>query len=132
MFFDSVVFALMSFKAIQNFRTAPMPLLTTLVRDGALYFGVIFVISIANLVISVSVPKKRIVLEGSLAPALACFMSIIATRIVLNLRKQPFGDTDGDTTSPTPRSDVRFMDQGSYLDPFSNPRDKTSSSSITV
>lgn len=86
MVFDTIVFIATMIATIKNFRTGNSRLLTVLYRDGITYYAFVLAAGIANLVFFVSLPSDRQGLRGAALPMLRSAMSIIASRIVLNVR----------------------------------------------
>ncbi|TDL24530.1 hypothetical protein BD410DRAFT_93253 [Rickenella mellea] len=88
---DAIVFVLILMRAIKEGRRTRTGILRVLVRDGAVYYAVLFAFSVGNLFLTTFLPLKRITLMGSLAPALLVAKSIGASHIVLNLREYFYG-----------------------------------------
>jgi len=81
--FDSVIFSLTLYKALTIGRE--IPLLDVIVRDGAMYFSVLFVVNLVNiLMIRFSPPS----LKHSLETLTNVLSTILSFRLVLNLREQ--------------------------------------------
>jgi len=81
--FDSVIFSLTLYKALTIGRG--IPLLDVIVRDGAMYFSVLFIVNLVNiLVVRFSPPS----LKHSTGPLTNVLSTTLASRLVLNLREQ--------------------------------------------
>jgi len=81
--FDIVIFSLTLYKALTIRRE--IPLLDVMVRDGAMYFSVLFIVNLVNiLMLRFSPPSLKHCAE-TLTNVLS---TILASRLVLNLREQ--------------------------------------------
>jgi len=83
--FDTLIFALTLIRAvrIQSYRTR---LLTVLIRDGFLYYAVMLVLAVSNLVLFITLPSSRIALLPILTPVQRASYCIIGSRLMLNMR----------------------------------------------
>ncbi|TDL14142.1 hypothetical protein BD410DRAFT_846303 [Rickenella mellea] len=90
MFYDSVVFILILIRTVHEGCKTRARILTILLRDGMIYYAVLFALSVGNLIIATSLPQFKIALIASLAPALIAAGSIGASHIILNLRKHSY------------------------------------------
>ncbi|TDL19812.1 hypothetical protein BD410DRAFT_791697 [Rickenella mellea] len=100
MAYEGMLFILISIKAIQGGRVGRGRLIVILLRDGAIYYAVIFAFSIANVALANFISLTRIMLAGSLAPAMLAAQSIGACHIILNLRKYSYGQGYGSIRTP--------------------------------
>ncbi|TDL19817.1 hypothetical protein BD410DRAFT_397952 [Rickenella mellea] len=117
MFQDSVMFFLILLRAIVDGRCTRTRLLGILLRDGAIYYAVLFAFGVADIFMTSLFPLKRTTLIGVLEPAQLAAKSIGACHIVLNLKmyfnqRQP-------TIAPEHASAIDFVDRRTILDELS-------------
>ncbi|TDL19815.1 hypothetical protein BD410DRAFT_397856 [Rickenella mellea] len=116
MAYEGTLFILILSKAIHGGRAGRGKLIVILLRDGAMYYAVIFAFSIANVVLTNFISLTRIMLAGSLAPALLAAQSIGACHIILNLRKYSFRRGRHGTSH---LSDIHAPDKQTLVEEFS-------------
>ncbi|TDL19830.1 hypothetical protein BD410DRAFT_873656 [Rickenella mellea] len=117
MLFDTIMFSLILTKTVQDGRSTHTRLIPILFRDGAIYYAVLFALSIANIAVANSANLKASTLEGALSPALVVAHSIGASHVVLNLRKYSYGGQ-----MPTEQiSGIQYMERLTIIDEFSRP-----------
>ncbi|TDL14665.1 hypothetical protein BD410DRAFT_809547 [Rickenella mellea] len=104
MFYDGVMFILILIKTV---------------REGMIYYAVLFALSLANLLMATSLPQFELTLVGSLAPALLVAQSIGASHIILNLRKYAHAD---ETLTSGQLSGIRYSERRSIFDEFTFTR----------
>ncbi|KAJ7101308.1 hypothetical protein B0H15DRAFT_927151 [Mycena belliarum] len=81
--FDSMIFLLTLYKVLYRRRLSGLPLLAVLVRDGAVYFGVMVVANVANILTYESGGDYN---RGVATTFGNVISSIMASRLMLNLR----------------------------------------------
>ncbi|TDL18584.1 hypothetical protein BD410DRAFT_842754 [Rickenella mellea] len=84
---DGVMFTLILVKAIITERRARARLLSYLLRDGSVYYTVLFALSIGSVSMAVILPAERVILALSFSTAIFVAQSIGASHILLYLRK---------------------------------------------
>lgn len=96
--FDSVIVVLTMIKGVQHFKTGTSGLITTLYRDGILYFIYILVIYLANILVVYLSPPEYTALLSELQRVL---QAIFSCRIILHLRAHdvPNAETLGSLTA---------------------------------
>ncbi|KAJ7488051.1 hypothetical protein FB451DRAFT_1391008 [Mycena latifolia] len=86
--FDSVIFAFTVYNAITTRRRRIFPqmsLHTLVIRDGAMYFGIVALVNLANIA---TYYFEGPLLPGSLAAFANCISVTMISRLILNLHKQ--------------------------------------------
>lgn len=81
--FEFVIVLMTVVKGVEHFRKSSSNLISSLYRDGILYFIYLFSISLTNLVFVYATPAEYIVLLAQLQRA---FHAILSCRIILHLR----------------------------------------------
>ncbi|KAJ7245668.1 hypothetical protein B0H12DRAFT_1235779 [Mycena haematopus] len=82
-FFDCTIFLLTLYKAFSRFRAPGLDLVTVLLRDGSIYFGVILLVNLSNILTFVVAGPYARGAPTTLANAIS---SVMITRLMLNLR----------------------------------------------
>ncbi|CAK5275841.1 unnamed protein product [Mycena citricolor] len=102
MLFDCVIFVLTLYRALSRRRALGFQLLTVLLRDGAIYFGVMVLINVANILtffmgkvdimftsdflVACSSCNQQPYTKGVLATFTSTISSVMISRLMLNLR----------------------------------------------
>ncbi|CAK5262451.1 unnamed protein product [Mycena citricolor] len=102
MLFDCVIFVLTLYRALSRRRAMGFQLLTVLLRDGAIYFGVMVLINVANILtffmgkvdimftsdflVACSSCNQQPYTKGVLATFTSTISSVMISRLMLNLR----------------------------------------------
>ncbi|EJD44945.1 hypothetical protein AURDEDRAFT_166132 [Auricularia subglabra TFB-10046 SS5] len=81
--FELVIVVLTLIKGIAHFRTGHSNLITSLYRDGILYFVYLFALSLCNLLFIYTAPKEYIALFG---PMQRAFNAILSCKIIMHLQ----------------------------------------------
>ncbi|KZV86287.1 hypothetical protein EXIGLDRAFT_724898 [Exidia glandulosa HHB12029] len=86
--FDLVIMGLTAIKAVQHVRRGSSTLVTTLYRDGLLYFVAVFVISLLYLILTFALPTG---LDVTFTLQIQAYLyAILACRVMLHLRAAAF------------------------------------------
>ncbi|KAF8996997.1 hypothetical protein BDQ17DRAFT_1429352 [Cyathus striatus] len=84
-------------KLFKNERNAFSPIITSIVRDGTLYFCLLFVITTIT---ALSTLDSASIFPAVTAPAQIAILSFTGSRLILKLRKLSDSDTDEKVTAP--------------------------------
>ncbi|KDR79657.1 hypothetical protein GALMADRAFT_137449 [Galerina marginata CBS 339.88] len=90
--FDALIFALTLYKALQAFRDGTSNVLSIMMRDGTIYFGVMIITAIVGIVDFTLFPSY---LRGVTATIKNVLASTMVSRLMLNLRDPNFGSNFG-------------------------------------
>ncbi|TDL18586.1 hypothetical protein BD410DRAFT_842756 [Rickenella mellea] len=116
MFFDGIAFTLILTKAILAGRSAKANILRVLIRDGAIYYAVLFILSVGNLLLASVLSQQRAIYVTSLSHATVDAQAIGGSHIILNLRKYA-SRLEGHVSS-LPISGMQFPERRSIVDEF--------------
>jgi len=95
---ELTIVSLTVWKGIQQWRVrGTSTLLSTLYRDGALFFASLFAISMANFLLYVTTPSELAMLEFLLPEIQRTLHSVLTARIILHLRDAVVSTSGGDT-----------------------------------
>ncbi|KAJ7131508.1 hypothetical protein C8R43DRAFT_1110720 [Mycena crocata] len=108
--FDCIIFLLTLYKVFSRRRPTGTDLLTVLLRDGAVYFGVLFISNLSNMLTFVlGTPFTR----GIATTFTNIISSIMITRLMLNLRDPALSHMTGRlSTTVTTGHGIRFAPSG--------------------
>jgi len=84
--YDSLIFILTFIKAARTFRQLRTPLLTVLIRDGFMYYAVMLVIAVGNLVALRALTASHELIESGFVVILRAAGSIIGSRLQMIMR----------------------------------------------
>ncbi|KAF8208003.1 hypothetical protein K438DRAFT_2012876 [Mycena galopus ATCC 62051] len=104
---DTMVFALTMFRAIprtRNTLTVSHSLWHVMMRDGAMYFGMICLANLANILM---LNFGDLNISGTLAPPTATISVVMICRVMLNLHETAAAQNDDDTAATHPET-LRF------------------------
>jgi len=90
--FDVLIFALTLYKAVQAFRGGGSSILSIMLRDGTIYFGVMIITAIVGIIDFGFFPSYVRGVTASFGNVLA---STMLSRLMLNLRDPKLGSTGG-------------------------------------
>ncbi|KAJ6503857.1 hypothetical protein C8R45DRAFT_973944 [Mycena sanguinolenta] len=110
--FDCTIFLLTLYRALSRSRARNMDLVTVLLRDGSIYFGVIILVNLSNILTFVLAGPYARGAPTTLANSVS---SVMITRLMLNLRDPSLSSMAGRlSTSATFTDGAMFS---TYLDP---------------
>ncbi|KAF7343833.1 hypothetical protein MSAN_01964500 [Mycena sanguinolenta] len=111
-FFDCTIFLLTLYRALSRSRARSTELVTVLLRDGSIYFGVIILVNLSNILTFVLAGPYARGAPTTLANSVS---SVMITRLMLNLRDPSLFSMAGRfSTSATLTGEAMFS---TYLDP---------------
>jgi hypothetical protein len=87
--FELVIVILTVYSGIKHFRHSPNPMVTTLYRDGLIYFLFTLLVTVANITIMALLPIDYVSLLPPLQINLHC---VLSTRIIIHVRKHMSGE----------------------------------------
>jgi len=103
--FDSIIFALTVYKSLRLRRSGERTIVDVLLRDGSVYFAVMSITTLSN---SLTYMVGRPFTRGVLTPITNVFSSVVATRLMLNIRRVRTTTLSDSLTTSSTRQDIRF------------------------
>jgi len=102
---DTIIFALTVYKSLRLRQNGHRTIVDVLLRDGAIYFGIMSITTSCNVVTYlVGRPFSR----GLLTPITNVFSSVAATRLMLNIRRVRRVSLSGSIWASTTRHGIQF------------------------
>ncbi|KAF8189501.1 hypothetical protein K438DRAFT_1832698 [Mycena galopus ATCC 62051] len=90
--FDSTIFLLTLYRALSRVRVAGLDLVTVLLRDGSIYFGVILLVNLSNILTFVVASPYARGAPTTLANAIS---SVMLSRLMFNIRDPSLSSMSG-------------------------------------
>ncbi|KIJ26416.1 hypothetical protein M422DRAFT_38250 [Sphaerobolus stellatus SS14] len=114
-FFETVILVLTLIKGLGHYRASSSSLVTTMYKDGFLYYVYLLILSLANVLFIASLQKRT---GGSLIFMQRVFHAILTGRILLHIRTAAIADYQLPSHTDEDSTELSFMTGAAYSSHF--------------